>query len=145
MVVSLNKIYQTDETRPWWKQKATIVGLTLALSALIILAIVLALYGANIGQALFSHIGAGNVFLDLWEALEWPVAFAAMFVAFSLVYYFAPDLEERYFQETKIIRGCCCCLVRSVRHLLRNLTFRMVFSAITLKAVHFTRIGTPRT
>src|SRR5579884_826425 len=62
VVQSLNVIYQTDETRPWWKQKLTIVALTLALSALIILAIVLALYGSNIGQSIFNHLGAGNVF-----------------------------------------------------------------------------------
>ena len=34
VVTSLNVIYRTPETRPWWKQKATIVGLTLALAAL---------------------------------------------------------------------------------------------------------------
>jgi len=96
VVISLNKIYETDETRPWWKQKVTIVGLTLALSSLIITAIVLALYGSNIGQSIFNHVGAGDIFRDLWSVLEWPVAFAAMFLAFSLVYYFAPDLEERH-------------------------------------------------
>jgi membrane protein len=27
--------------------------------------------------------------------LQWPVSFAAMFISFSMVYYFAPDLKER--------------------------------------------------
>lgn len=30
VVVLLNKTYQAPETRPWWKQKLTIVGLTIA-------------------------------------------------------------------------------------------------------------------
>ncbi len=37
VVVSLNVIYRLAETRPWWKQKLTIVGLTVALAALIII------------------------------------------------------------------------------------------------------------
>ncbi|MBV9342892.1 MAG: YihY/virulence factor BrkB family protein [Acidobacteria bacterium] len=95
VVVSLNKIYQVPETRPWWKQKLTIVALTVALAGLIIVALILALYGGKIGQALFAHLGAGDVFRILWKVLQWPVSFAAMFLSFSLVYYFAPNIEER--------------------------------------------------
>ena len=95
VVVSLNKIYQVQETRPWWKQKLTIVGLTIALAGLIINALVLALYGGKIGEAVFSHIGAGGAFQIAWKVLQWPASFAAMFLSFSLVYYFAPDIEER--------------------------------------------------
>jgi membrane protein len=95
VVVSLNKIYRVSETRPWWKQKLTIVGLTLALALLMIVALTLALYGGKIGQALFAHIGAGGIFRIGWKVLEWPVSFAAMFLSFSLVYYFAPNIEER--------------------------------------------------
>jgi membrane protein len=95
VVVSLNKIYSVAESRPWWKQKLTIVALTIALAGLMILALVLALYGEKIGHALFEHFGAGDVFRMTWKILQWPVSFAAMFLAFSLVYYFAPNIEER--------------------------------------------------
>ena len=95
VVVSLNKVYRVPETRPWWKQKLTIVGLTVALAALMIVALVLALYGEKIGQALFSHVGAGDIFRIAWKVLQWPASFAAMFLSFSLVYYFSPDIEER--------------------------------------------------
>ena len=60
VIVSLNKVYQVPETRPWWKQKLTILGLTIALASLIIIALRLALYGGKIGQALFFQIGAGG-------------------------------------------------------------------------------------
>jgi membrane protein len=95
VLVSLNVIYRLTETRPWWKQKLTVVGLTVALAGLIIIALVLALYGGKIGQSLAAHLGLGEVFRVAWKVLQWPVSFAAMFVAFSLVYYFAPNLEHR--------------------------------------------------
>src|SRR5438067_13273208 len=72
VVVSLNKIYQVPETRPWWKQKLTIVGLTVALAGLIIIALVLALYGGKIGQGLATHLGAGGAFQMAWKILQWP-------------------------------------------------------------------------
>jgi membrane protein len=95
VIVSLNKIYEINEGRPWWKQKVTILSLTLALSALIIFAIVLALYGGKIGEAVFNYIGAGKAFRIVWTVLQWPLTFGAMFLAFSIVYYFGPSLKER--------------------------------------------------
>jgi membrane protein len=95
VLVSLNKIYEVSETRAWWKQKLTILGLTVALAGLILTALVMALYGGKIGEALFAHIGAGDAFRIAWKILQWPVSFAAMFLSFSLIYYFAPNIEER--------------------------------------------------
>jgi membrane protein len=95
VVVSLNKIYGVVETRPWWKQKLTIVGLTVSLAGLIIVALVLVLYGGKIGQAIAAYVGLGDAFRMAWKVLQWPVSFAAMFLSFSIVYYFAPNLDER--------------------------------------------------
>lgn len=95
VVTSLNVVYQTQEGRSWWKRNLTIVGLTLALALLMILSIVLVLYGGKIGQLIAAHVGLGNVFRLAWKILQWPVTFAAMFFSYSIVYYFAPDLEER--------------------------------------------------
>lgn len=92
---ALNVIYDTKETRPWWKKKFVVLALTLAISALGIFALLLALYGGKIGGALASEIGMGVLFRWAWKILQWPVSFAAMLLAFSILYYFAPDLKER--------------------------------------------------
>ncbi|MBV8672664.1 MAG: YihY/virulence factor BrkB family protein [Acidobacteriaceae bacterium] len=94
VVDSLNVIYRVKESRAWWKQKATIIGLTLALSVLIIVALVLALYGGKIGQLVASEIGLGEVFRVAWKILQWLISFFAMFLSYSTVYYFAPDLGD---------------------------------------------------
>src|SRR5437763_7457968 len=69
VVTSLNVIYRTPESRPWWKQKLTVVGLTLALAALIIVALVLVLYGGKIGGASASQGGLGHRFPTTWQNL----------------------------------------------------------------------------
>jgi membrane protein len=95
IVTSLNVIYKTRETRPWWKQKLTVIGLTLALALLILLASALVLYGGNIGQLIASRIGLGTAFWVAWRIVQWPMTFLAMFLSFSIIYYFGPDLEQR--------------------------------------------------
>jgi membrane protein len=94
IVASLNVIFRMKETRPWWKQKAMIIALTLGLAALMIVALVLVLYGGELGHVIATHIGLGKAFKVAWAILQWPVSFAAMFLSFSLVYYFGPDLKN---------------------------------------------------
>src|SRR5436309_2972814 len=87
VVTSLNVIYRTNESRPWWKQKATIVALTIGLAALIIVALVLVLYGGKLGELLASNVGMGRAFELAWKIVQWPVTFFAMFLSYSLIYY----------------------------------------------------------
>ena len=94
VVTSLNVVYRTKETRPWWKQKLIVVGLTLALSLLIIVAIVLVLYGGRIGRLVASHVGLGTAFEMTWRMVQWPVILFAMFFSFSLIYHFSPNLKQ---------------------------------------------------
>jgi len=116
VVISLNKIYRTTETRPWWKQKLTVVGLTVALAGLIIVALVLVLYGGKIGEVIASQVGLGSVFTVAWKILHWPVAFAAMFLSYSVIYYFGPDLEERrwYWVTPGAVAGVALWLLASI-------------------------------
>jgi membrane protein len=116
VVVSLNVVYRVKETRPWWKQKLTILGLTLALAALIILALVLVLYGGKIGQLLATQIRLSEVFRIAWKVLQWPLSFAAMFLSFSIIYYFAPNLEERkwYWVTPGAVLGVALWLIASL-------------------------------
>ena len=95
IVTSLNVIYRTKETRPLWKQKLTVVALTLALALLILVASALVLYGGSIGQLIATRVGVDKLFWIVWRIVQWPMTFLAMFLSFSIIYYFAPDLKER--------------------------------------------------
>jgi membrane protein len=95
VITSLNVIHRIQETRPWWKQKATVVLLTLGLALLMIVALMLALYGEKLGLLLAAQVGLSKAFTVAWRVVQWPASFAAMFLSYSLVYYFGPDLQER--------------------------------------------------
>ncbi len=95
ITTSLNTAYDLKETRPWWKQRLTAIGLTIVLSILIISALLLVVAGGHIAEWLASSYGLGPVFPLAWKIIQWPVVLACIILAFALIYYFAPDLREQ--------------------------------------------------
>ena len=95
---SLNAAYDLTESRPWWKQRLVAIGLTVALSVLIMSALILVVAGGNIGEGVANHYGFGPAFAITWKVIQWPVIFAALILAFALIYYFAPDFHDQAWQ-----------------------------------------------
>src|SRR5215213_9071472 len=92
---SLNAAYDLKESRPWWKVRLTAVGLTLALTLLIVTALVLVLYGHDIADAVSVKIGLGSAFATAWKVLQWPLVLVFVLLAFALIYYFAPNSHRQ--------------------------------------------------
>lgn len=92
---SLNTAYDVKETRPWWRQRLVAIVLTMALSVLIIFALILVVAGGKISEWLAAVYGFGPVFAVAWRILQWPVVLACMLLAFALIYYFAPAIRKR--------------------------------------------------
>ena len=91
---SLNVAYGVKETRPFWKTRLTAVLLTIALAVLIITALVGVLYGHDIAEAVAGKFGLGTAFEWTWKIVQWPIILAFVLLAFGLIYYFAPNVEE---------------------------------------------------
>jgi len=94
MISASNKAYDITESRPWWKVRLTAVGVTLALSFLIVIAFTLIIFGVQLGDAVASHFGLGALFVGVWKIIQWPVAFALVVGGIGLTYYFALDAEQ---------------------------------------------------
>lgn len=91
---ALNVAYHVKETRPWWKKRLIAIGSTMALSVLIISALVLVLYGSKIAEVIAGSFGLSDAFTISWEILQWPVVLALTLISFALIYYWAPDLKD---------------------------------------------------
>jgi membrane protein len=94
IVGSLNRAYDIEEGRPWWKVRLTAIGLTLGLAVLVLASFTLIVAGPTIASQVASSFGLGSVFEWTWEILRWPLAFLLVSTAVGLVYYFAPDAEQ---------------------------------------------------
>jgi len=103
---ALNAAYDVRETRPWWKVRLISIALTLALSLLIISALLIVLYGGQFGQTLAALIHEGRAFAAVWRILQWPIALTFVFLAFDMIYRFVPNVAAKRkgkgLPETKI-------------------------------------------
>ena len=94
IVGSLNRAYDIEEGRPWWKVRLTAISLTIALAVLVLTSFTLVVAGPTLAEHLASWFGFGVVFEWTWKILQWPLAFFLVSSAVGLVYYFAPDAEQ---------------------------------------------------
>jgi membrane protein len=98
IIDTLNSAYHVREARPWWKARLVAAALTLALGVLIISALVLVLYGGQVVEALSGALRLGGAFTTAWGVARWLLVLAFVFLAFGLIYYFAPNLHEQRFR-----------------------------------------------
>ncbi len=95
IIEALNVAYDIKESRPYWKRTLLAIVLTIALAASIIAALALMFYGNRIGETMASNYGFSAAFTVIWKIVQWLFVLAFVFVAFELIYYFAPDLHEQ--------------------------------------------------
>ena len=93
---AMNVMYEVEEARPFWKQLLISVLLSLGVAALLIVALVLVVFGPELGGAVADAVGLGSVFQLVWNIVQWPVLLFFVVLAFALVYYYAPDVEQRF-------------------------------------------------
>jgi membrane protein len=93
---ALNRCYHVRDSRPFWKQKLIAIGLTIAISALTISALIIILYGGTIAQFVGAHTGLSSATVMAWRIVQWPVALFFVVLAFALLYFWGPDTEQEW-------------------------------------------------
>ena len=95
VVKAVNRAYDRIETRPFWKVRLIAIVLVVATGLVTAGMFLLIVFGGSLGDALVSRTGLGGGFKLFWNIARWPIAFAAVLLFFSLVYYLAPNVEHR--------------------------------------------------
>lgn len=93
---AINVMYEVDEDRPFWKVYGLSIFMSLAVTVLLLGALVLVVFGESIGVTIADLVGLGSVFATLWSILQWPVVALVVLFAFALIYYFAPAAKQRF-------------------------------------------------
>jgi len=93
---AMNVMYEIEEDRPFWKLLLISIFLSLGVAVLLLSALVLVVFGPEIGAAVADAVGLGSVFNLVWNIVQWPVLIFLVVLAFALIYYYAPDVEQRF-------------------------------------------------
>ena len=94
IVGALNRAYDIEEGRPWWKVRLVAVGLTLGVALVVLIALSLILVGPTLAERLGQATGWGAPFEWTWLVLQWPLVFVLVATGIGLIYYFGPDADQ---------------------------------------------------
>jgi membrane protein len=125
IVGALNRAYDIEEARPWWKVRLVAIGLTLAVAFLILVALSLVIVGPTLADWLGRTTGWGAPFKWTWIVLQWPLVFLMITTGIGLLYFFGPDADQDWVWITP---GA---VVGTVLWLLASLAFKFYIANFT--------------
>jgi membrane protein len=95
---ALNVVFEIESGRSFLRRKLTDVASTVVLMVLVLVSLIMVLVGGEFAEDLLGFIGLGSTGAEIWSLVRWPGALAVAMLAFSLIYYITPDVQQRSFR-----------------------------------------------
>jgi membrane protein len=95
MISTLNAAYRVRESRSWFKIRAIALALTIAISILLLTALLIVLAGGYVVDWIGAKLHLLSIVVLVGKALQWPTALFFLVLSFSLIYYSGPSLGKR--------------------------------------------------
>ena len=100
LIEALNVAYGVNEGRPFWQTRLLAVGLTFALGILAVIVLAAMFLGPIFGVEVARRVGLDPLFTQSWFYFRWVLAICFSVLAIEMVYYLAPNVEQRKFWRT---------------------------------------------
>lgn len=91
----LNITHEVKEGRPFWKARGTALMLMVFFFILIVGGFGLIVSGGLIQGLLGGFIGLSKPLLIIFEVFRWAIVALILLLAFAIIYYFGPDVEQK--------------------------------------------------
>nr|WP_043934597.1 YihY/virulence factor BrkB family protein [Bacillus sp. EB01] len=95
LVRAFNKAYNVDETRSFIVARGMSILFTFGMVFVFIIALVLPVFGEEIGKFLFSFLGLDGAFIVIWNLIRWALTPLILFGIFTILYWVAPNLKMK--------------------------------------------------
>jgi membrane protein len=96
IIKALNKAYDEEENRPFWKVRLISFIFTIILAVMIFLSLVLLIFGKLIGETIYKFTQLPGNFEVLWGFAQYVIPLVTMVAAFVLLYKYTPNLRLRF-------------------------------------------------
>ena len=96
IITALNRAYDIEEWRPWWKTRLLSIALTIGLAVFVVAAFALVVMGGGLGRWSAAWLGLGETFTAIWPWLQWPLAIVLVVLAIDLIYVLAPNATTEW-------------------------------------------------
>jgi membrane protein len=95
---AMNRIYEIDEGRPFWKLRPLQMLITL-IAVLFVCLIALGLVVTGpLAEGIGRVLGVGSTLVTVWNLAKWPVIVALVVVIIAILYYATPNVKQPRFR-----------------------------------------------
>ncbi|MCA0754290.1 YihY/virulence factor BrkB family protein [Paenibacillus sp. N4] len=96
IIKGINKAYDVEESRPFWKVRGISLLATVVLAAVIMMSMLLLIFGKVIAKYVFRLLDMTAGFEWVWGVLRYSVPVATMIIVFCLLFWLAPNRRLRF-------------------------------------------------
>ncbi len=94
----MNRIYEIEEGRPFWKLKPQQLLVTLIAIVLIAIAAIILVISGPVTEAMGSALGLGETVTTIWSIAKWPVLALVVILVVAVLYYATPNAKQPRFR-----------------------------------------------
>ncbi|SEF15886.1 YihY/virulence factor BrkB family protein [Jiangella alba] len=95
---AMNRIYDVDEGRPFWKLRPQQLALTLLTMLLVLMAAVLLVVSGPVARAVGDAMGVGDTAVTVWNVAKWPALVLIVVVIVAMLYWGTPNVRRPRFR-----------------------------------------------
>lgn len=95
---AMNRIYQIEEGRPFWKLRPMTLAVTVLAVVVAVLAAVLVTASGPIAERIGGALGLGEGVLVAWNIVRWPILAALAVGLLAVLYYATPNVQQPKFR-----------------------------------------------
>ncbi len=95
---AMNRIYEVEEGRPFWKLKPVTLLLTAVLLLLVVVAGLLLVVSGPIAEWVGDLVGLGATAVTVWGIAKWPVLILVVVLILAVLYGFSPNVKQPKFR-----------------------------------------------
>jgi len=95
---AMNRIYEIDEGRPFWKLKPMQLLVTVIGIVMILIVVLMLVISGPVTEAIGNAIGLGSTVQTVWDIAKWPVIALILVLMVAILYYATPNVKQPKFR-----------------------------------------------
>ncbi|GAA4656678.1 YihY/virulence factor BrkB family protein [Arthrobacter cryoconiti] len=99
---AMNRVYGTDEGRPVWKLRPTLLLVTLGAVLLVAAIALMLVISGPLARVIGNVLGVGDAAVIVWNTAKWPVVAILAIALIAVLYYFTPNVRQPKFRWISI-------------------------------------------
>nr|WP_307726058.1 YhjD/YihY/BrkB family envelope integrity protein [Actinotalea fermentans] len=95
---AMNRIYEIDEGRPFWKLRPVLLLVTLVTVLLVAVTLAAMVLSGPVAEAIGGAIGLSDVAVTVWDIAKWLVIAVLVALTIALLYWATPNVRQPRFR-----------------------------------------------